>query len=576
MFIDSSKVRGPNGKTYSRVLLRSSHRENGKVKHRTLGNLSSCSPQEIEAIRLALRHKDELSTFLAQPNPPPASPPASPPVAPETHAPAPFTQGPSVGAIAVLAALADQLGITRALGNDRSGRLALWQVIARALEQGSRLSSVRLARDLGAASILGLPSFDEDDLYENLAWLEKQQQTIEKHLFENRHAAGEPPSLFLYDVTSTYLEGQHNSLAAFGYNRDGKRGKKQIVVGLLCDETGIPLAIEAFPGNTGDTRTVANQIAKLQDRFNARHVTLVGDRGMIRGPQIQDLHRAGLHYISAISKPQIETMLASGTLQMELFDNHLAEILVPAQEDSGLPAERYILRRNPVRQAEIQASRSDRQATLQREVTRLNTYLTEHPRAKTATAIKQLEKRLTTLGLSAYLSIQHQDRQIQLQQDEAALAETSKLDGCYALRTDLSAAQADKTLVHERYKSLAHVEQAFRRSKTVELEMRPVHVRTESSTRGHLIVVMLAYQLMQELGKRWAGLDLTVAEGLARLNTYCAVEVAGAIQLLLEPRQDVQELLTAAKVTLPTVLPKSPARVSTKKKLPKNRPSRLK
>lgn len=577
MHIDASKVRGPNGKTYFRVLLRSSYRENGKVKHRTLGNLSSCTPGEIEAVRLALRHKDQLNAFLSQLRQPPApedldrapAAPASPP------APAPFTQGPSVGAIATLADLAAQLGITQALGSDRAGRLALWQVIARALDHGSRLSAVRLARDLGAATILGLPSFDEDDLYENLAWLEKQQSHIEATLFENRHATGETPSLFLYDVTSTYLEGQHNALAAFGYNRDGKRGKKQIVVGLLCDEDGIPLAIEAFPGNTGDTLTVANQIAKLQDRFNARHVTLVGDRGMIRGPQIRDLHEVGLHYISAIGKPQIQTMLAAGSMQLDLFDNELAEIFVPAAADGSIPAERYILRRNPVREAEIQASRLDRQATLQRDITRLETYLAEHSRAKESTATKQLEKRLATLGLGTHLTIHTAGRHIRLEQDDAVLAEISKLDGCYALRTDLTPAQADKHLIHARYKSLAHVEQAFRRSKTVELEMRPVHVRKESSTRGHLLVVMLAYQLMRELGKRWVGLDLTVAEGLARLNTYCAVEVAGTIQLLLEPRADVQELLTAAKVTLPTVLTKAPADVSTKKKLPKSRPTRL-
>lgn len=571
MFIDASKVRSSNGKTYSRVLLRSSYREDGKIKHRTHGNLSSCTPGEIEAVRLALRHKSELSDFITRLNQTPV-----PQEAPAPDPSSPFTQGPSVGSIAALAAIAEQIGITKALGSDRAGLLALWQVIARALEQGSRLSAVRLARDLGAAAVLGLPSFDEDDLYENLAWLKKQQPHIENTLFKNRHIDGEQPSLFLYDVTSTYLEGQHNALAAFGYNRDGKRGKKQIVVGLLCDENGIPLAIEAFPGNTGDTLTVANQITKLQERFNANHVTLVGDRGMIRGPQIKDLHEAGFHYISAISRPQIETMLVKGALQMELFENELAEVFIPAQADGSVPAERYILRRNPVRQAEIQASRQARQAALQRDIDRLNTYLAGHPRAKESTAQKRLEKRLTALRLATHLSIHIAERQISLVQDDDALAELSKLDGCYALRTDLTPAQADKHLIHARYKSLAHVEQAFRRSKTVELEMRPVHVRKEDSTRGHLMVVMLAYQLMQELGKRWANLDLTVAEGLARLNTYCAVEVAGTIQLLLEPRADVQELLTAACVTLPTVLPKTTTRVSTKKKLPKSRATRLK
>jgi hypothetical protein len=572
MFIDSSKVRGANGKTYCRHLLRTSHRENGKVRHRTLGNLTGCSAGEIEAIRLALRHKEKLAELLdrLQPQAAPVAPP------PQAGPDAPFAQGPSVGAVAALAALAKELGITAALGEERAGRLALWQVIARALGQGSRLSAVRLARDLGAAAVLGLPAFDEDDLYDNLAWLEARQAQIETRLFAHRHAGGPPPSLFLYDVTSTYLEGRHNELAAFGYNRDGKRGKKQIVAGLLCDGRGIPLAIEAFPGNTGDPRTVAAQIAKLRQRFGARQVTLVGDRGMIRGPQIRDLQEAGLHYITAISKPQIEVMLAAGTLQLELFDDELAEVLVPAEgSDNGVP-ERYILRRNPVRQQEIMACRRDKMATLKREVARLNEYLATHPRAREATARKRLAQRIAALGVGRWVELRGEGRHLLLAQDETALAEESKLDGCYVIRTDLDAAVADKHLVHARYRDLAQVEQAFRRAKTVELEMRPVHVRKDCSTRGHLLVVMLAYLLMQQLGQRWARLDLTVAEGLARLNTYCAVEVAGVIKVMLEPRRDVAELLAAANLTLPTVLPRSKAVVSTKRKLPKNRPARLK
>ncbi|MFN0130657.1 MAG: IS1634 family transposase, partial [Verrucomicrobiales bacterium] len=141
---------------------------------------------------------------------------------------------------------------------------------------------------------------------------------------------------------------------------------------------------------------------------------------------------------------------------------------------------------------------------------------------------------------------------------------------------DLLAQEASKETVHARYKSLGEVEQAFRRSKTVELEMRPVHVRKDSSTRGHLLVVMLAYLIMKELGERWAHLDITVKEGLDRLNTYCAVEIAGVIKVMLQPRADVQSLITAAKVTLPTSLPGPKSKVATRKKLPKNRPIRVK
>ena len=566
MYLDTSTVRSAKGVAYSRTLLRTSFRMDGKVRHRTLGNLPDCSEQEIHAIRLALKHKEQLAALLT-PQASTASPPDMEARSPDTPAASPpagdtpaFTQGPSVGAIAVLRGLAEYLGIVAALGDDREGRLALWQVIARALDQGSRLSAVRLARDLGAESILGLPSFDEDDLYANLAWLSERQEAIEDHLFTHR-SASEKPSLYLYDVTSTYLEGQHNALAAFGFNRDGKRGKKQIVIGLLCDEHGVPVALEAFPGNTADPKTVSAQITKLRQRFNAHNITLVGDRGMLRGPQLKELSDAGLHYITAISKPQIETLLDSGTLQMDLFDQDLGEILAPSAvpPPPSAPPDPDII---------TGAGTGTGNG--------ISTCLAAHPRAKVSTAVRRLEQRLKSLGLSHWMSVHSQERTLTLSQDAEALEEESKLDGCYVLRTDLSVEQASKETVHARYKSLGEVEQAFRRSKTVELEMRPVHVRKESSTRGHLLVVMLAYLLMQELGKRWAQLDLTVKEGLARLNTYCAVEIAGVVKVMLQPRADVQALISAAGVTLPTMLPGPMSKVATRKQLPQSRSTRLK
>jgi len=199
MYVDVSHVR-QGGKTYTRCLLRESYREDGKVKHRTIANLSGCSAAEIEAIRLALRHKDNLSALGTN---------ASEIV---------IKQGLSYGAVHVVYEVARSLGIVAALGPTRDGRLALWQIIARVIDQGSRLSAVRLAQAHAAKEILGLNGFDEDDLYANLDWLAKQQPDIEKVLFEKQEAS---EGLFLYDVTSTYLEGKHNAFGAFGYNRDG-------------------------------------------------------------------------------------------------------------------------------------------------------------------------------------------------------------------------------------------------------------------------------------------------------------------------------------------------------------------
>ena len=223
MYLDRSQVR-LRGKTYTRILLRQSYRHGGKVKHRTVANLSKCSAQELKAIELALKHKHDLSELTAEVTPA-ATPGRSDP--PAASAPVSLRQGLSIGAVAVLEGVARELGLTRALGPARQGRLALWQVIARVIDQGSRLSAVRLARAHAAKAILGLNVFDEDDLYANLDWLANQQADIEKVLFEKQ---GSSQGLFLYDVTSTYLEGKHNAFGAFGYNRDGKRGKLQIVV----------------------------------------------------------------------------------------------------------------------------------------------------------------------------------------------------------------------------------------------------------------------------------------------------------------------------------------------------------
>jgi len=209
MYVDTSKSQGK----YVRYLLRENYRENGKIKHRTIANISRCSDEEIEAINLALKHKKDLSSIVS------------------LREDVSLCQGLSVGAAWLVYDIARQLGITKALGPSREGKLALWQVIARVIEQGSRLSAVRLAGSHAACDIVALDIFNEDDLYANLDWLYAQQAVIENRLLKQTYH-DKRPELFLYDVTSSYLEGTCNELGAFGYNRDKKRGKKQIVIGL--------------------------------------------------------------------------------------------------------------------------------------------------------------------------------------------------------------------------------------------------------------------------------------------------------------------------------------------------------
>ena len=229
--------------------------------------MTRCPTKEIKAIKLALRYKDDLESLTS---------------ITESFQ---LEQGNSVGAVWLLYDIAKQLGVSQALGTSREAKLTLWQVIARVIDQGSRLSAVRLAQTHAACDILDLEAFNEDDLYCNLDWLSENQHKIENRLFRKRYS--ETPQLFLYDVTSTYLEGVKNVLAAFGYNRDKKKGKMQLVVGLLCDELGVPLSIEVFEGNTQDPQTFAPQIKKVAQRFGGQEVTFVGDRGMIKSKQIE-------------------------------------------------------------------------------------------------------------------------------------------------------------------------------------------------------------------------------------------------------------------------------------------------
>jgi len=554
MHVDSSTVT-VNGRTYTRHLLRESYRENGRVKHRTVANISKASPEEIEAIRLALRYKEDLGQLGS------------------LKQEVTLRQGLAVGAVWTIFGIARRLGIVQALGPTQAGQLALWQIIARVIDQGSRLSAVRLAGAHAAGDILNLPAFDEDDLYENLDWLCENQVVIEDGLARvNQQGRPSPPpgearpqgQLFLYDVTSSYLEGQHNELAAFGYHRDGQKGKRQIVVGLLCNEAGTPLSVEAFKGNTSDPATFASQVHQVAQRFGRGEVTLVGDRGMIKSPQIEELADHRFHYITAITKPQIESLLTKGVIQLELFDQELAEIIT----EKGL---RYVLRRNPIRAQEVAATRPDKVRSVRKAVAQQNAYLAEHPRAQVKVALGKIEKRLARLKLSAWLGVSASDRELSLREDAEALAEESKLDGCYVLKTDLGQQVVSKEVVHDRYKDLALVEWAFRSSKTVHLEVRPIYVRRESRTRGHVFVVMLAYLIIAELSRCWRDLDTTVEEGIKALSSLCATEVLvkGVVRGIQapQPRELLAQLLTAAEVRLPDALPSKGVVVTTKKKV---------
>jgi len=544
MYVDTA-ISKRGDKVYVTNLLRTSYRENGKVKHKTLLNLSTCSQDEIDAIKIALKHKKNLSDLISLKD-------------------VQTTLGKSIGAVWTMRQIANRTGVEKALGKSPQAKLALMQVIARVIDQGSRLSAVRFAQRQAVCEILNIPKVDEDDLYENLAWLADHQEEIEKKLFDARFK-GQTPTLFLYDVTSSYFEGDKNVLAKWGYNRDKKKGKKQIVVGLLTGPDGLPIAVRVFEGNTIDTKTVAQQIKILAQNFGVKNVTLVGDRGMIKGPQIEEMPD-DFRYVTAISKPQIQKMLGEGTLQLELFTNEICEV-----KEAGI---RYVLRCNPIRKNEIAENRKSKLESITKVAEERTTYLKEHPRAGSDTAAEKVAAKINKLKASKWASVKTEERKVIVTVNEEALSETALLDGCYVIKSDLHTKEATAQQLHDRYCDLEMVERAFRTMKTSHLELRPVFVRKKSSTEGHVFVVMLALILQRELEKAIANLDITVQEAIEELAAVRMQEIKISntkIQDIPKPTEVGKDILKNLSISLPKVLPKFKSDVHSKKKLQSER-----
>jgi hypothetical protein len=551
MYISRASWPSSNGKSYPSIYLRESYRDGDHVRKRNIANLTHCDPKQIAAIELALQFKGNLAALGSLDK-------------------IQLIQGPSIGAVWTAFEMARRLGIDQALGNGFAPQLALWQVLARVLEQGSRLSAVRLAQTHAACDVLGIRrGFEENDLYANLTWLSQHQEAIEKRLFAARRGQRKP-ELFLYDVTSSYLEGEDNAYGDYGYPRDGKKGKKQIVIGLLCDEQGEPVSTQVFRGNTQDTKTFAAQVTKARERFGCERVTFVGDRGMIKSGQVEELSQVGFHYITAITKPQIDTLIAACLIQMELFAAEICEV-----QQEGV---RYVLRRNPIRAEQLAASRADKQARIEQLQQDRSRYLSEHPRAKVATAEKAVRAKIARLKIHAWLQVEAEGRTLKLTVNQPALEEAARLDGCYVIKTDLPESAASKQAVHDRYKDLAQVEQAFRTCKTTHLEIRPINVRTAEHTRGHVFAVMLAYLIRRALSRAWAALDATVEEGLHQLQMLCSTEVkvqgGGSCLRIPTPGPATAALLKALEIRLPEALPHTETPVVTRKKLPERRKPR--
>lgn len=510
-------------KTYDSILLRESYRDGKHVRKRTIANVTNWSPELIAVLEASLKGQRLVPLETIQ-----------------------LGAGKSFGALFAFASIAKSFHLPEALGQSRMGRLALLMAVLRPIKATSKLGMVAMAKNQALQEVLGISTFDEDELYGALDWLEENQEEIEDELFKAR--AGQCHTFFLYDVTSSYLEGDQNEFARYGYNRDKKSGKKQIVIGLLKDELGNAVSVQVYQGNTLDQKTVGDQIAKLK-RFGVKRVVMVGDRGMIKQAQMDELGAMKWNYITALTKPQIESLISQKVIQLGLFDENLCEV-----EDEE---RRYVLRKNKQRATQVAANRSDRLDKFLKAAQEMKQRISDGLRVDAQKRFQKLSALVVQYGLESFVALKINGREIEVTVDDAKLEAASRLDGCYALVTDLSKKECSAESVHDRYKDLAEVEDAFRLLKS-SLDVRPLWHRRADRTRGHAFAAMLSLLLLEEFRRRIKQLGITTEAAVDALNNIQLTDVRLAdekfLRLPQSLRDDQKRLFDALKLKLPNSL----------------------
>jgi hypothetical protein len=464
----------PNRSSPPAVLLRESYREGGKVKKRTLLNLSDWPRERVEGLRALLKGGVIM------------------PAGGESFE---ITRSLPHGHVAAVLGTIRKIGLDRLLGpqGNRPRDLVLAMIVSRIIAPTSKLATTKALNPMTAASslgqILGLGEVTYAEPYQALDWLLARQDGVEEALARRHLKNG---TLVLYDLTSSYVEGRCCPLAQRGYSRDGKKGTLQIVYGLLCAADGCPVAVEVFEGATGDPATLAIQIDKLKNRFDLDRVVLVGDRGMITQARLrEDLIPARLDWITALRAPDIKALAEGGALQLDLFDErNMATITAP-----DFPGERLIVCRNPDLARERTRKRDDLLAATERD---LNALAARVQRQRTP--LRGADKIGMALGavinqhkMAKHFDLQITDSSFTFQRKHLQIAAEAARDGIYIIRTNLPAKLMDDAQVVSSYKSLAQVERAFRSIKTVDLEIRPIHHHLEGRVRAHVFLCMLAY-----------------------------------------------------------------------------------
>jgi len=469
----------PNRNSPPAILLRESYRDGDKVKKRTLANLSDWPAAKIEALRRVLR--DEA-------------------VAPTDEQALSVLRSLPHGHVAAALGTLRKLGLDRLLSQGgrqphREVALCIAMAVARLIDPASKLATARgLDEETASCSlgqVLDLGAVDEQELYAALDGLVGQQERVEQALARRHLQNG---TLVLYDVTSTYFEGRTCPLAKLGYGRDGKRGKLQIVIGLLCTAEGCPVAVEVFEGNVGDPSTVPNQVDKLKQRFRLERVVLIGDRGMITEARIEETVKpAGLNFITTLRAPAIRSLAEAGAIQLSLFDQRdLAEITSP-----DYPGERLVACRNPLLADERARKRRELLDATERELLHIQARVRRQKRSlrgkdKIALAVGAV---VNHYKMAKHFDVTITDKNLTFERKTEQIDAEALLDGIYVLRTDLEPKTLDATSTVRAYKDLANVERAFRSLKTVDLEVRPIHHRRADRVRAHVLLCMLAYHL---------------------------------------------------------------------------------
>jgi len=543
---------------HEQILLRESYREDGKVKTRTLLNLTNHPKEQVDAIAAALKavkNKESITTSSQQ------------------------KQGKTIGFSFVIIFIMNLLGIIKAVGKTFEAKIALVLITARIISQSSRLQALFWAKE--EDKILDLLKFEakekeklnENTIYLGLDYIEENQIKIEDKLFKSYYGSN-PPKRLYYDVTSSYVTGDYkdSELIAYGYNRDGKKGTQQIVIGLLTDENGHAVSIHTYPGNTNDVATFTDQLDKLKKRFKLENITIVGDGGMIKSDDIVKIKELGYDYITSIGKPSIQKLIDNkdSQMQLSLFDEDLQEII----ENNT----RYIVRQNPIRRDEIRATRDSKITRLEEFIKDKTTYYNTHYRAKLETLEKHINKKISDLKLSKFISyeislkegdciVKDKDNNeikktkdlatIKIITDEKAKKDIEQLDGCYVVTTSLTdTTKHTKEDIHKAYKTLIKVENAFKTLKTEFLEIRPLYLKTDKRIKGHIALSMLAYNITLKLKSYTNEVKLDFKSTIRKLSTVKTTinSINNAIKFETIPTvcENLQTLFLKMNLKLPT------------------------